>query len=351
MVRPKTPCPQSSSSAAERLAGGGDGAQARGCGDAGLAHELEGGGRIEDVAHAEPGGEGHRRLGVELRHAVGDDRHAEIEAGQEHVGEAAHPGPVGRGPEAVAGLSEKAVGELDAGKMAQEHAMGVQGALGRAGGAGGVADEGGIIGAGRHDRAAVGGLAEFLPEAVHAGLAGIDRPDGGEVRQPVADRQHLGQVGAVGDQGLRAGIAQAEFEAVLAEEREERDHDGAEAVGGEMGERGFGSLGQQHRDPVAAGDAVAGERVGEAARGAGELAVAVVALGAVGAQIAQGQPVGLCAGPGVAAGLGDVEAPAAGPAEARAQGVPAFGRCHQGGAGWLHRVPRRILRIAPAGRR
>ena len=45
-----------------------------------------------------------------------------------------------------------------------------------------------------HHRAAVARLAELLPEAVHPGLARVDREDGRQLGQPLADRGDLGQV-------------------------------------------------------------------------------------------------------------------------------------------------------------
>ena len=87
----------------------------------------------EDVADAGVGDHVERELGVEPRRAEGDDRHAVGEARHDDVVEAADPRPVGRRPDPVARLREEVVRELEAGQVAGQHAMTVEGALRRAG--------------------------------------------------------------------------------------------------------------------------------------------------------------------------------------------------------------------------
>lgn len=63
-----------------------------------------------------------------------------------------------------------------------------------------------------------------------------------EIRQPVADRPELGVARRVRDHRPGAGIAEAEGERILAEQREQRDGDQAGLVAGDMSEGGLRPL-------------------------------------------------------------------------------------------------------------
>ena len=73
-----------------------------------------------------------------------------------------------------------------------------------------------------------------------------------QIRQPVADSGELLPSGLVGDDGLGAGIRQAEFQRVLAEQREQRHRNQPGPKSRQMHDRQFQRLRQEHRDPVAA---------------------------------------------------------------------------------------------------
>ena len=88
------------------------------------------------------------RLGVELGEAAGEHRDAVMPGRQQHVEQAADPGPVGRRPDEVAFLRKRAVRHLDAGQVPEQHAVRMQDPLGLAGGAGGVDDDRRIVGGG-----------------------------------------------------------------------------------------------------------------------------------------------------------------------------------------------------------
>ena len=63
--------------------------------------------------------------------------------------------------------------------------------------------------------------------------------------------------------GLGTGIAKAEGERILAEQREQRDRDQARLVAGDMGEPGLGPLRKQDTDAVAGAEAGARQQIGE----------------------------------------------------------------------------------------
>ncbi len=237
-----------------------------------------------------------------------------------------HPGPVGRGPHPVAGLGEELMRHLHPRQMPQQHPVGMQRPLGRPGGARGVADEGRVLGAGFGHLEGVTGLAQLLPEAPGAGagpeVGAIDREHRLQPRQPVADRRDLGQVGLVGDQRLGPRIGQPVLQPLLAEQGEQRQRDGAQLVGGEMGQQRLRHLPQQHRHPVAARHPVLDQRIGEPVRVARELGEAVFAHLAIRPEIDQRQPAGLGIGPFLAHVPGHVVARRHLPAVLVAQALP-----------------------------
>src|SRR3984893_1058659 len=78
------------------------------------------------MAHAHPRHEVKRLAWIELLVFVRDHRHAVVQRRKQSVEETSGPGPVSGGPEAIPGLWKKLVRQLDAGKMAERHAMCMQ---------------------------------------------------------------------------------------------------------------------------------------------------------------------------------------------------------------------------------
>ena len=278
-------------------------------------------------------------LGVELARAVGEHGNAEVPGRQQHVDEPADPRPVGGRPEEIAGPGEEVVRELDAGQMAEQYPVRVQRAFGRAGGARGVDDQRRIVG-GRVDgceaRRCTG---EERMEILAAGGGAVAADEGGETRQAVLERQHLGHAFGIGDQRLRRAVGEPVFERVGAEQREQGHGDGAELVRRDMGDRRFGALRQEDADAVAARHAEGAKRVGEAVRGvleAGEgpgLDAAVVVL------VDEREAVGI-GGVAVADVDADVVAPGHAPAERATDLVVRFPRLEH---------PDRLLMPKPLG--
>ena len=126
---------------ADGLAAARDGPEGHGRPRVVAPHQPERRRRHEDVADAGPPHQVEGTLGVELPAAVGDDGPAVPERRHQHVVEAADPRPVGRCPDDVTVVREVVVRELEAGQVAGEHPVAVQGALGRSGRARGVDEE------------------------------------------------------------------------------------------------------------------------------------------------------------------------------------------------------------------
>jgi hypothetical protein len=142
--------------------------------------------RHEGVAHVHVGDEPERLLRIELLGFARHHRHAEVEARQEHVEEAAGPGPVGRGPEPVAVPRKELVRHLHAGEVSEQHPMAVQRPLRRPRRARGVDHHGGIVGRGVDGR-----------EVRACALHDLRQPLGGAVRAVGRDRDLEGRhVGA-----------------------------------------------------------------------------------------------------------------------------------------------------------
>ena len=188
---------------------------------------------------------------------------------QQHVEQPADPGPVGGGPVEIAGLREEVVRNLDARQMPEQHALRVQRPLRLARGAGRVDDERRVVRAGAHRRELVRSALERLLVVERAVRApAIDHEHELQVREPVADGVHLGQIHAVGDQRPCTGVLQAEFERVLAEQHEQRDGDQPRLVERDVGDGRFRRLREQHPAPIAGRHPVRLEHVREPVRGA-----------------------------------------------------------------------------------
>ena len=252
---------------AQRLAARPDGAQlavARREGPrADLAHQLQGGGRHEGVAHLVPGHQAVGFLRVEFLRPPGQHRHAVMQRGQQHVDQPADPGPVGRRPEQIALLREELMREFHTRQMAQQGPVGMQCPLRRAGGARGEDDQRRVVGARRSGLEAVIGLGQ-QPMVILRPVAGaVDRHDQLEVRQPVANRSEFAEADGIADQRPHAGRLQPVFQSVRPEQREQRHCDHAALVDRDMGDGGLRCLGQQDTHPVARPDAARGQHIGQ----------------------------------------------------------------------------------------
>ncbi len=218
-------------------------------------------------------------LGIELGEAMRHHRRA-VEPGREQrVEQAGDPRPFGRRPHHLVALRPVAEPLLDRRDRAQQHAMGMQRALGLAGRARGVDQQGRILGQGVDRGEAVGRRAQQAVPVEEGAAVGAtaDRDDGLEMRQAIAHGQHLGQLAHVGDHGRGLGVGQAIFQRLLAEQREQRQHHGAHAIGRDVADRELGALAQEHADAVALADALGGQRVGEPRAGGEQLAEGPVA--------------------------------------------------------------------------
>ena len=218
-----------------------------------LAHHLEYRGRQKHVANLVARHQFKGAFDVELAAAAGDYRHAVIPARQQHVEQAAGPGPVGGRPEAVARLRKALMHELHRRHPPGHHAMCMQRTLGRAGGAGGEDQEGRVFGAGRHwfELFGLGGEQGGVVE--HPGrIGGVGAHEVGERRQFLLHFEQLVEAHRIGQHHAHPRTAQAVFERFGAEQRGHRQHDGAQLVDRQMGGGGFGPLRHHNADAVAA---------------------------------------------------------------------------------------------------
>lgn len=99
-----------------------------------------------------------------------------------------------------------------------------------------------------------------------------------QLRQPLARFRELARPFAIGDDHARAGIAEPVLQRLGAEQGEQRDGDGAQLVGGDMGVGGFGRPRQQDADAVARPDAVGGKQIGGLVGQVAELAIGEFAV-------------------------------------------------------------------------
>ena len=195
---------------------------------------------------------------------------------------------------------------LDIGEMAEQHAMRMQRALGISGRARGIDDDGGIVARGVDHGEVVGRLLDLAPERFCAAACVADHIDILQVRQPIANFRQLLKTAFVGDDGLGAGVLKAELQRVLAEQREQRHRDETGTERGQMRDRQFQRLRQEHRDAIAAHQSVGLQHIGEAAAVAAQLVERRPLRRAVLVDIDQCEAAGTV-GIAVAAGLRDVE--------------------------------------------
>ncbi|TAN51940.1 MAG: hypothetical protein EPN19_11665, partial [Betaproteobacteria bacterium] len=229
-------------------------------------HQLERGRKEEGIANAVALEQPVGPFGVELA-AIAQHRHAEIPDRQQRIEQAAGPRPVGRRPEQVARPRKEIVRIDEPRQVADEHAVRVQRALGRAGGAAGVDDERRILRAGVGAGEMAARPAEQRLPVVDAGLAraaGADHvPQRGKAP---TDGEQLRQRRRLDDRDARCGVIHAVFECVRPEQVAERQRDRAHLEDRHVGDRGLGTLRQDEGDALAALHAECGERVGEPVR-------------------------------------------------------------------------------------
>ena len=337
MVSPKARTAPFQRLDAERLAAGADAAQIERVAALRVrrrAHHAQRGRRDEGIAHA---GLCHQREGffrVELLALVRHHRHAVKEARQHHVEQAAGPGPVGRRPEAVAFLRERKVRQLDAGHVAEQHAMAVQRALGIAGGARGVDHHRRIVGAGIDRRELRRRARQRFGEIESALTHAVDRQHAGKLGHLGAHLVELGEPGCISQHRPGAGILQAIGERI----RTEQDGDGqrhrAELVDRDVRDGDFRRLRHEDGDAVAARDAVGGQHIGEPIGGLAQVSEADLVVPAVGPHMQNGEPARIGRRPAVADVDADIEPRRRRPAEGAIDGIVCIelGQYRHGGA-------------------
>jgi hypothetical protein len=96
---------------------------------------------------------------------------------QKHVEQSTDPGPIGRGPEAVARLREEILRHLHAGQVPEQNAVGVQRAFGVSRRAGRIDDDCRIFGRRIDGREGVRGPRTVAVEIDGAGTLPVNRED------------------------------------------------------------------------------------------------------------------------------------------------------------------------------
>ena len=203
----------------------------------------------------------------------------------------------------------------------------------------------GIVGRGVDRREIGRRRLQLRPERFRPGRRGIgDDVDVLQVRQAVADLRQLLVAGSIRDDRSGAGIGEPEFQRVLAEQREQRDRHQARAKRRQMRDRQFQRLRQEHRDAIAANQAVRLQHVGKTAGELGYLVERRPRRRAVLVDIDQREAAG-AVGVAVAAHGGEVEPSRNVPAEIAVEGVVVGGFGEHGGG---FRIFHNIKRLVPA---
>ena len=270
--------------------------------------------RDEGVAHLASGEQREGFLGIELLGLARHDRDAVMQARQQAVEQAARPRPIGRRPEPVAVLREEIVRHLHARQMPEHDAVPVQRTLRRPGGAGGEDHQRGIVRRGGGGCELIRRARDRLVQAERAIARAVDGENNRQVRQLLADLGKLREPLRVGDGGPHARVLQPVAQRIDTEQDRKRHRDRTELVDRDMPGGGFRCLRQQHRDAVAARDAVRCERVGEPVRFLAQPAERDV-LDAVRAHVKDREPARIGVGPLVADIDADVVAGKLRPAE------------------------------------
>ena len=217
--------------------------------------------------------------GVELEARVEDEFDAVGDGAEEDGGEGVDVEQGEDAEDAVGGAegaAEAVVPGVVDGDGGGEVGVGEFGGAGLAGGAAGILEEGDVVGVerGPGDGGAVeggedwGALGDRKGGGVGApfGVVGDDEARGG-------DGEGLGEDGGEvgGDEGLGAAIGELAGDGAGGVEGGEVDDAGAEAEGGEEGDRVGGGVGQQEGDGVAGAEAEGVETAGEAVGAGGEV--------------------------------------------------------------------------------
>ncbi len=242
-----------------------------------------------------------------------------MQARQQHVEQAAGPGPIGRRPVAVATLRKRIMRQLGAGQMAEQHAVCMQRAFRLAGGARGVDHHRRIV---RRciDRREVG---RRLCQEI--GKAAVDGDHAGDVRHLCADLIEFCEALRVGQQRLGAGILQAILQRVRPEQNRDRQRHRAELVDGDVRGGHFRRLRHEDRDAVAAFDALRAQHIGEPVGSLAQVAVADRLAAPVAMHVQNGESAGLARRPAVADVDADIVARRDRPAEIAIERVVVFG--------------------------
>ncbi len=205
-------------------------------------------------------------LGIESP-AVAEYRVAVVHRGQQCVHQPAGPGPVGRRPEHVALTRKLIVRAGEAGEIADQHAVGLQRALGRTRRAARVDQQCRILGMGVRWRETSRRLRkQRLPRHDSGFTCTRDADHVLERGQLVAYRQQIGKRCRIHERHGRLAVLQAVFEGVRSEENRERHCDGADLVAGNVGHHRFRTLGQDDADPLALLQAEADECIRQTVR-------------------------------------------------------------------------------------
>ncbi len=127
-----------------------------------------------------------------------------MQSRQEHIEEPAGPSPVGRGPEPITRLRQKRVREFNAGEMPEQHAMGVQRALGWARRARSVDHQRRLFARGRRRREFGRGAREQGVKILRAVGRSVDRQNELEAGPRSAQPPELRPALRTGDQRISA---------------------------------------------------------------------------------------------------------------------------------------------------
>ena len=146
----------------------------------------------------------------------------------------------------------------------------------------------------------------------------------------IAQRRNLGDAGRIGDQRHNARVLQPIVECIGAEERRQRQGDGAKLVDGEMRERDFMRLRQENRHTVALLHAFRAQRIGEPVRLLAQSAICESLDAAISENLDDRDALRIARRPAVAAIDADIVARRNVPPERRAQFVVIVNVGHHG---------------------
>ena len=180
-----------------------------------------------------------------------------VPARQQHIDQAANPGPVGGGPIDILFFRKEIVEEFNSRDMAENDPVGVESAFRRAGRSRCVDDQRGIVRLGHYGLEMRGSLFQRRPEIddTRPRFSPGDENDF-QFGETVTYLKELLDICPIGDDRLGPAVHQAIFKGVGSEKGEQRDRDRPQFVDGDVGNGRFGALWEQNADPVAPCDAV-----------------------------------------------------------------------------------------------